>query len=195
MSLTILTPALGFGSQLGQPIEIAALEEMFPDVLHARFHLGFVPGMRDQCWVGDEIAMLGIFQKAPGQPGMQWVRSCHRGGEGVDDQVFVDAPKNAQAASRPAMTSCSFWLLVGQTKQCREWQRLSPLWLRRPCRGGMCIWRTPGRGQLAVAARKEVLHAAPTPRFRQWFPVKNRGLSPLWDNGTLMVDDFHPAGG
>ena len=29
-------------------------------------------------------------------------------------------PKNSQAASGPAMTSCSFWLLVGQTKQCRE---------------------------------------------------------------------------
>ena len=47
-----------------------------------------------------------------------------------------------------------------------------------------------------MAARKEVLHAVPTSRFRQWLPLKNRGLSPLWENGTLMVDDdFHPAGG
>ena len=38
-------------------------------------------------WVGDEAAMLGVFQKASGQARMQRVRSRHRSGEIVDDQV------------------------------------------------------------------------------------------------------------
>ena len=33
---------------------------------------------------------------------------------------MVLPPKKAQADSRPAMTSSSFWLKVGQTKQCLE---------------------------------------------------------------------------
>ena len=42
---------------------------------------------------------------------------------------------------------------------------------------------------------RRTLPAVSTSRFRQWLPLKNRGLSPLWENGTLMVDDFDPAGG
>ena len=51
-------------------MEIAALEETLPDVGHAAFHLGLILGMAGPGRVGDETAMLGVFQKSPGQPRM-----------------------------------------------------------------------------------------------------------------------------
>ena len=63
-------PALGFPTQVSQPVKIAALEETLPDVGHAALHLGLVLGMTDPGRVGDEAAMLGVLQKASGQSGM-----------------------------------------------------------------------------------------------------------------------------
>ena len=47
--------------------------------------------------------------------------SGHCGGEIVNDQIAGHAAKKAHVASKPAITSSSFWLCVGQTKQCREY--------------------------------------------------------------------------
>ena len=81
------TPALGFGSQLGQTVEIAALEEALPDVLNAPFNLGLVLGMADTSRVDDEAAVLGVLWEAPGEDRMQGIRSrrCRRAI--VDHQV------------------------------------------------------------------------------------------------------------
>ena len=71
--------------------EVAALEEALPDVLHAPLHVSLVPGVTHPGRIGDEAAVLGIFQETPGQPGMQGICSRHRRGEIVDDQVPGDA--------------------------------------------------------------------------------------------------------
>ena len=69
----IATPAGRFISQVGQVPELTALEEAFPDVLDAPLHLGLVPWVTHPGRVGDEPSMLGVFQEAPGQAGMQRV--------------------------------------------------------------------------------------------------------------------------
>ena len=74
-----------------QALEIAALEEALPDVLDAPLHLGLVLGVSHLGGVGDEVPALGVFQEAPGEDGMQRVRSRHRRREIVDDQVPRDA--------------------------------------------------------------------------------------------------------
>ena len=55
------TPALGFGPQVGQTVEIAALEEALPHVLYATFHLGLVLGFPHPRRIGDETAALRVF--------------------------------------------------------------------------------------------------------------------------------------
>ena len=73
------------------PVEAGALEEAFPGVGHAPFHLGLVPGMPHPGRVNEEAPVLGVFQEAPAQARMQGVRPHHYGGEIVDDQVFGHA--------------------------------------------------------------------------------------------------------
>ena len=83
----LYTPALSFSPHLGQNVEIVALEGALLDVLYAQFHLGMTrPG-----WIYDDASVLGVFQKAPGEPGMQPLRPRHSGGEVIDDQIFGDA--------------------------------------------------------------------------------------------------------
>ena len=97
-------------------------------------------------WVNDKTAMLGVFQKAPGQTRMQRVWSRHRGGEIVDDQVAGHTAENAHAASRPDITSSSFGLCVGQTKQCREYDNTmisAHTALRLPVAGSVIIPNRP----------------------------------------------------
>ena len=120
LSGDITAPACRFFPEVGQVPELPALEEALPHVLDAPLHVGHVLGVAHPGGVGDEAPVLGVFQKAPGEPGVQRVGARHRGREVVDDQVLRTPPKKAQAASSPAMTSSSFWLKVGQTKQWRE---------------------------------------------------------------------------
>ena len=82
------TPALGFGPQVGQAVEIAALEETLPDVLHATLHLGLVLGFPHPRRIGDETAALRVFQEASGEARMQRVWSRHRWRAIVDDQIL-----------------------------------------------------------------------------------------------------------
>ena len=87
----VATPAGRFRTEVGQVLEITALEEAFPDVLDAPLHLGLVPWMAHPGRIGDEAPVLGVFQKATGQAGMQGIGPGHRGGEVVDDQILGDA--------------------------------------------------------------------------------------------------------
>ena len=84
----VAAPALGLISDICQVPEPAALEEALPCVLDAALHHGLVFGMAHPGRIGDEAPILGVFQEAPGQAGMQGVSSGHGGGEVVDDQVF-----------------------------------------------------------------------------------------------------------
>ena len=74
-----------------QSAEVAAFEETLPNVLDAALHPGLVLGVSHPGGVGDEAPVLGVFQEAPGEPGVQRVGPRHRGGEVVDDQVPGDA--------------------------------------------------------------------------------------------------------
>ena len=77
-----------FGPEVGQPVEAGALEEAFPGVGHAPFHLGLVFGMPHPGRVNEEAPVLSVFQEAPAQARMQGVRPHYCGREIVDDQVF-----------------------------------------------------------------------------------------------------------
>ena len=91
LSSDITTPACRFCPEVSQAVEVAALEEALPHVLDAPLHVGLVLGVSHPGGVGDEPPVLGVFQEAPGEPGVQRVGARHRGGEVVDDQVLGDA--------------------------------------------------------------------------------------------------------
>ena len=82
------TPVLGFRPQVGQAVEISALEEALPDVLHIPLHLGLVLGVARPRRIGDETPVLGVLQKPLGEVGMQRVGAHHCGGEIIDHQVL-----------------------------------------------------------------------------------------------------------
>ena len=69
-------------------MEIAALEEALPDVLHATLHLGLVLGFPHPRRIGDETPVLRVFQEALGEARMQRVWSRHRWRAIVDDQIL-----------------------------------------------------------------------------------------------------------
>ncbi len=134
-------PALGFVAQMRQSVEIAALEGSLPDKRNAAF-LGLVLGMTGPGRIRADVAVLGVFQKSSGQARMQRVRSGHCGGEIVNDQIARHAAKKAHVSSKPAITSSSFWLCVGQTKQCREYDSTmisARTTLRLPVAGSLII--------------------------------------------------------
>ena len=87
----ITAPASRFFPEVSQAFEVAALEEALADVLDAPLHLGLVLGVSHPGGIGDEPPVLGVFQEAPGEPGVQRVAPRHRGGEVVDDQILGDA--------------------------------------------------------------------------------------------------------
>ena len=116
----VAAPVPGLLPDIGQVFELAALEKALSGVGHASLHLGLVLGMTGPGRVGDEAPVLGVFQEAPGEDGMQRVGHRHRRRAIVDDQVAGMPPKKAQADSSPAITSSNVWLKVGQTKQCLE---------------------------------------------------------------------------
>ena len=87
----LTAPACRFCPEVSQAVEVAALEKPFPYVLDASLHLGLVLGVANPGGVGDEAPALGVFQEAPGEPGVQSVGPRHRGGKVVDDQVLGDA--------------------------------------------------------------------------------------------------------
>ena len=95
-------PPPRFGPHVAQPVEIAALEEALPHVLHAPLHFGLVLGAPDASGVGDETAVLRVFQKAPGEARVQRIGSRHRGRTIVDHQVTGNAaeesPRRLQAS-------------------------------------------------------------------------------------------------
>ena len=106
----VAAPAGRFRTEVGQVPEIAALEEALPGVLDAPLHYRLVLRVTHPGRIGDEAPVLGVFQEAAGQAGVQGVSAGNRGGEVVDDQVFGNAAEEGfQAASRPAITSSSFW--------------------------------------------------------------------------------------
>ena len=84
-------PALDLHPNVGQVLELAALEEALPDVGDAPLHLGLVFWVAGSGRVDNEAPALGVFQEAPGEDGMQRVRRGHRGREVVDDQVLGNA--------------------------------------------------------------------------------------------------------
>ena len=87
----ITAPACRLCPEVSQAVEVAALEKPLSDVLDAPLHLGLVLGVSHPGGVGDEAPVLGVFQEAPGEPGVQRVGPRHRGGEVVDDQILGDA--------------------------------------------------------------------------------------------------------
>ena len=91
LSGDITTPACRFFPEVGRVPELPALEEALPHVLDAPLHLGLVLGVSHPGRVGDEAPVLGVFQEAPGEPGVQRVGPRDRGREVVDDQVLGDA--------------------------------------------------------------------------------------------------------
>ena len=91
LSGDITTPPCRFCPEVAQVPELPALEEALPHVLDAPLHMGFVLGASHPGGIGDEPPVLGVFQEAPGEPGVQRVGIRHRGGEVVDDQVPGDA--------------------------------------------------------------------------------------------------------
>ena len=90
-SRDISTPACRLIPEVSQILELSALEEALAYVLDTPLHLGLVLGVAHPGRVGDEASMLGVFQKATGQAGVQCVSACHSGGEVVDDQIFGNA--------------------------------------------------------------------------------------------------------
>ena len=86
----VQAPPPGSQSHLLQTGEVAAPEEALADVLDAPLHVGLVLGVSHPGGVGDEPPVLGVFQEAPGEPGVQRVSARDRGGEVVDDQVPGD---------------------------------------------------------------------------------------------------------
>ena len=84
-------PALGFRPNVQQVAEFPTLEETLPDIGYAPLHVGLILGVANPGWVGDEAPMLGVFQEAPGEGGMQRIGARHCGGKVVDDQVPGDA--------------------------------------------------------------------------------------------------------
>ena len=69
----ITAPAGRFCPEVSQAVEVAALEEALPHVLDTPLHVGFVLGMPDPHHVGNEPPVLGVFQEAPGEAGVQRV--------------------------------------------------------------------------------------------------------------------------
>ena len=87
----ITAPAPGSQSHLLQTGEVAAPEEALADVLDAPLYVGLVLGVSHPGGIGDEAPVLGVFQEAPGEPGVQRVGPRDHGGEVIDDQVPGDA--------------------------------------------------------------------------------------------------------
>ncbi len=82
------TPSGRGGADVGEVVEIGALVETLPGVGHLALDLGLVLGMALARRVRDEAPALGIFQEAPGENGMERIRTHHGGGEIVDDQIL-----------------------------------------------------------------------------------------------------------
>ena len=82
-------------------MEIAALEEALPDVLHAPLHFGLVLGVSGTGRVSDETSVLRVFQEALGEARMQRVWSRHRWREIIDHQVLghsiEESPRRLQS--------------------------------------------------------------------------------------------------
>ena len=106
----VAAPADCFRTEMGQVPELAALEEPLPDVLYAPLHLGLVLWMTHPGRIDDEAPVLRVLQEATGEDGMQRVSAGHRGGKLSTTRYLGLPSKKAQAASRPAITSSSFWL-------------------------------------------------------------------------------------
>ena len=70
-------------------MEIAALEEALPDVLHTPLHFGLVLGVSGTGRVSDETPVLRVFQEALGEARMQRVSIHNCGREIIDHQVLV----------------------------------------------------------------------------------------------------------
>ena len=113
-------PALRLDPDIGEVLELAALEEALPGVGDAPLHLGLVLGVAGAGRVGDEAAALEYSRKPRVKTGCSGSAVATAGGKLSMTKYLGMPPKKAQADSRPAMTSSSFWLQVGQTKQCLE---------------------------------------------------------------------------
>ena len=130
-SRDISTPACRLIPEVSQILELTALEEALTYVLDAPLHLGHVPGEAHPGRVGDEATVLGVFQKATGQAGVQCVSDCHRGGEVVDDQILGDAAEEGPGRRSPPPASGCRWA----TGSCVS-SGPAPLSRPTPCSGG-----------------------------------------------------------
>ena len=101
------------GADVGQPVEIAAVEEALPDVGPASLHLGLVLGMLHPRRIDDESPALGVFQESPSEPGVEGVGFHHRGGEIVDRQVMGYPAEEGPGRLRPGDDLLQLLALLG----------------------------------------------------------------------------------
>ena len=98
---------------MDEPVEISALEEALPDVLHIPLHFGLVLGVARPRRIGDEAPVLGVLQKPLGEVGMQRVGAHHCGGEIIDHQVLghstEESPRRLQSGDDVLQLLTSAW--------------------------------------------------------------------------------------
>ena len=78
-------PVAGLLAQLGDITELGALEEALAHVGDVALDARFVAGMAHARRVGEEAAVLGVVEEAPGRARMEGVGPGHRRREIVDD--------------------------------------------------------------------------------------------------------------
>ena len=154
-------PAPGGGAHLGEVPELRALEEAFAHVRDAAFDARLVTGPAHARGVGDEAAVAGVLEEAPGEARVQRVGPGHGGREVVDDEVAGHAPE-AGPGRLQALDHRVQPLARGGPDEAVP--RVAPDHDQRPHRApaaalGVGDQAEPAEVQLGDLARRPVLHA------------------------------------
>ena len=95
------TPLSGLLAHIGDSVKLTAFEKSPFHVIDTVFHLGLVFRMTRPGRVGEKSPVLGVLQKAAGEPGIDRISSGHRSREIIDYQVLGDTTKQSPAGLHP----------------------------------------------------------------------------------------------
>src|SRR3989304_6967231 len=95
------TPPYGLSTEVGEVMELPALEETLPDVGDVPFDLRLVLGVTYPRRVGDEAPVLAVLQEAAGNVGIKGIGPGHGRWEIVEDHIAGNTAEEGPGRLQP----------------------------------------------------------------------------------------------
>src|SRR3990170_4038144 len=95
------TPPYGLSTEVGEIMELPALEETLPDVGDVSFDLRLVLGVTYPRRVGDEAPVLAVLQEAAGNVGIKGIGPGHGRWEIVEDHIAGNTAEEGPGRLQP----------------------------------------------------------------------------------------------